>query len=102
MGTVGYMAPEQALNFKAAGKPADVFSLGATLYDLLAGAPPLSVVWSSFSERLSRAIEEEDERVAPDAEVSNPVALRKFEVSAPLPKLMLPWLDVTVTMPGRP
>lgn len=48
MGTVGYMAPEQALNFKAAGKPADVFSLGATLYDLLAGAPPF-VGTSPFS-----------------------------------------------------
>ncbi|MBI3830451.1 MAG: serine/threonine protein kinase [Planctomycetes bacterium] len=40
MGTVGYMSPEQALSFKEAGKPADVFSMGATLYDLLSGAPP--------------------------------------------------------------
>ncbi|MCW8132117.1 MAG: serine/threonine protein kinase [Planctomycetota bacterium] len=42
MGTVGYMAPEQALNFKEAGKPADVFAMGATLYDLLANTPPFA------------------------------------------------------------
>ena len=40
MGTPGYMAPEQALNAKKAGKPADVFAMGATLYALLAGQAP--------------------------------------------------------------
>jgi serine/threonine protein kinase len=40
MGTPGYMAPEQALNAKKAGKPADVFSMGAALYALLAGQAP--------------------------------------------------------------
>jgi serine/threonine-protein kinase len=42
MGTPGYMAPEQGLSAKRAGKPADVFSLGATLYALLTGVPPFS------------------------------------------------------------
>ncbi len=40
MGTPGFMAPEQANDAKSAGKPADVFSMGATLYALLSGAPP--------------------------------------------------------------
>ena len=40
MGTPGYMAPEQALNARHAGKPADVFSMGATLYALLGGVAP--------------------------------------------------------------
>jgi len=40
MGTPGYMAPEQALNARKAGKPADIFSMGATLYALLGGASP--------------------------------------------------------------
>ncbi|MCO5166434.1 MAG: protein kinase [Planctomycetes bacterium] len=39
MGTIGYMAPEQMLDAKAAGPPADVFALGAVLFECLAGAP---------------------------------------------------------------
>jgi serine/threonine protein kinase len=42
MGTPGYMAPEQAEDAKTAGPPADVFSMGATLYALLCGAPPFA------------------------------------------------------------
>jgi serine/threonine protein kinase/ABC-type Fe3+ transport system substrate-binding protein len=40
MGSPGFMAPEQARSARTAGKPADVFSLGATLYSLLAGQSP--------------------------------------------------------------
>ena len=40
MGTPGYMAPEQANDAKSAGKPADVFSMGAALYAMLAGCAP--------------------------------------------------------------
>jgi serine/threonine protein kinase/lipoprotein NlpI len=39
-GTFGYMAPEQLEDMKSVGPAADVFSLGATLYECLAGAPP--------------------------------------------------------------
>lgn len=42
MGTPGYMAPEQGMDAKRAGKPADVFSMGATLYALLAGEAPFA------------------------------------------------------------
>ena len=42
MGTPGFMSPEQANDTKNANKPADVFSMGATLYALLCGKPPFS------------------------------------------------------------
>lgn len=38
-GTAGYMAPEQMKDAKTAGPAADVFSLGAILYECLAGEP---------------------------------------------------------------
>ncbi len=38
-GTAGYMAPEQIEDAASAGPPADVFALGAVLYECLAGRP---------------------------------------------------------------
>jgi len=42
MGSPGFLAPEQAIDARTAGKRSDVFSLGATLYALLAGQPPFT------------------------------------------------------------
>ncbi len=40
LGTADYLAPEQAINSHAVDIRADVYSLGATFYFLLAGKPP--------------------------------------------------------------
>ncbi|MDA8563520.1 protein kinase [Mariniblastus sp.] len=42
MGTFLFMAPEQATDSKAVDHRADIFSLGATLFRLIAGKPPFS------------------------------------------------------------
>lgn len=70
LGTADYLAPEQALNSHKADSRADIYSLGCTLYFLLAGKPPFPD--GSISERLLKH------------QVEEPPSLLRYRPDAPL------------------
>ncbi len=63
LGTATYMSPEQAKDAKSAGPAADVYALGAVLYECLAGAP--AFVGDSVVELVKKAMEARYDPLAP-------------------------------------
>jgi serine/threonine protein kinase len=55
VGTIDYMAPEQARDSSAADRRSDIYSLGCTFYHMLAGRPPFSE--GSLPERLLQRLD---------------------------------------------
>ena len=55
VGTIDYMAPEQARDSQSADTRSDIYSLGCTAYHMLAGKPPFAQ--GGLGERLFRHLE---------------------------------------------
>ena len=72
MGSPGYMAPEQIEDMRHAGKPADVFSLGATIYMLLCGIAPFTGKTSLAVLRATKQSQHTPLRIR-RSDVSNPI-----------------------------
>ncbi len=66
VGTIDYMAPEQARDSRAADRRSDIYSLGCTFYHMMAGRPPFSE--GSLPERLLQRLDQ----APPDIRQFNP------------------------------
>jgi serine/threonine protein kinase len=66
VGTIDYLSPEQARNSAAADIRSDIYSLGCTLYHMLAGRPPFSE--GGLGERIYKHLEADP----PDVRQFNP------------------------------
>jgi eukaryotic-like serine/threonine-protein kinase len=73
MGTVGYMAPEQVRG-EAADARSDIFSLGATLYEMLTGQRAFSR--GSAVETMNAILREEPPDISPEMTTAIPGALQ--------------------------
>jgi serine/threonine protein kinase len=74
VGTVDYMAPEQARDSAAADIRSDLYSLGCTLYHMLTGNPPFSE--GGLGERILKHLQEEP----PDVRQFNPLVSEEMWV----------------------
>jgi serine/threonine-protein kinase len=116
MGTLDYLAPEQAAESHTADIRADLYSLGCTLYHLLAGRPPFP--GGSALDKLIRHREQEPDplrRSCPDCPPEVAAIVRKlmakspedrFQTPAEVAAALAPWASLlpatAVTLPPRP
>ncbi len=73
LGTVGYMAPEQAINPREVDARADLYSLGATLFRTVTGQDPFPDTGSPLADLRHRT-----QAYSPDPMDANPLLPREF------------------------
>jgi formylglycine-generating enzyme required for sulfatase activity len=91
MGTVDYIAPEQARNSHDVDIRADIYSLGCTLYYLLAGRPPFQ--GGTMTEKLLQHQLDEPspiEQFRPDVSPALAALLRKLMAKKPADRWQTP------------
>ncbi len=91
MGTPDYIAPEQVEQSNAVDVRADVYSLGCTLYHLLAGAPPFAGF--SMGKKLACHLATEPprlENVRPDVPAALGAVVRKMMAKRPEDRYQVP------------
>jgi serine/threonine protein kinase len=94
MGTYDYMAPEQWDNTHAVDIRADLYSLGCTLYFLLAGRPPFGAPEYASATRKMKAHATEPvppiQRQRPDVPDALPAVLRRLLAKSPADRYATP------------
>jgi WD40 repeat protein/tRNA A-37 threonylcarbamoyl transferase component Bud32 len=91
MGTPTYVAPEQATDAREADTRSDIYSLGCTLYALLAGRPPF--VGDSLTEIVMAHIEKEARplhELRPDVPAGLTAVVAKMLAKAPAQRFQRP------------
>jgi serine/threonine protein kinase len=103
MGTLDYLAPEQALDFHSADIRADIYSLGCTFYYLLTGQPPFA--GGTLAEKLLKHQQAEPPRVEQfrnDVPAAVSTVLRKMLAKRPEERYQAPAeVAAALEAPGR-
>jgi response regulator RpfG family c-di-GMP phosphodiesterase len=108
LGTIGYMAPEQARNAHAVDARADVFGLGATLFYALTGQAPFADIMGAFGPPPSARALRADVPAGLDAVLSRALAAdpaQRYPSADALARALLPFLPQTaarVPVPAAP
>src|SRR5262245_52401213 len=91
VGTVDYMAPEQARDSSRADTRSDIYSLGCTLYHMLAGQPPFPE--GGLTERLYQHVQQEPRDIRqfnPRASEALMAVLRRMLAKQPADRYQTP------------